>query len=405
LLSVSQHPPAWQAVPVVQHAAPAAPHGGTHVPLLHMSPFMHIPVFATHLPFVSQQPPLVQTEPGQHVCVLPPQFWQVPPTHVPVEHGWSGATHWLPPAVSQHAPPRHMLPAQHACSAIPQAWHMLPAQTDPPAEHCVSLAKQVPLAPAVGSQHPVPAHCGVPVQHWVFAPLVAPHAWQLPMGVPMHVSPFWQVLPLATQCFVPWSQHEPAVRHAIPTVQQALPGTPHGPASVGASFGASTGASDGESCATSDGASPASPPELSATISSGESAGASSATSSGESTVLSAALSVVVESSPLVSGIVVESFPMPVSATVESLPGCASCIPLPVSGTVESSPGDASSPVYGLSNSLKSFEHPPTKTPKPTATPPKTPHSRSDFIVSLSPRWFPARCREPHWPPTTWAAC
>jgi hypothetical protein len=159
----------------------------------------------------------------------------------------------------------------------------------------------------------------------VFAPVVAPHAWHVPIGVPRHRSPFWQVLPLATQWFVPGSQHPP-VWHARPIVQHALPATPQGPASTGASFGASTGASDATSAGASFAASPASPPELSTVISSGESAGASSATSSGESTtVLSAALSVAIESSPpLVSGIVVESFPMPVSATVESLPGCAS---------------------------------------------------------------------------------
>jgi hypothetical protein len=175
----------------------------------------------------------------------------------------------------------------------------------------------------VVSQQPVPAHCCAPGQHWVFAPLVAPHAWHVPTGVPRHRSPFWQVPPLATHLFVFESQ-QPPEWHCKPIVQHALPATPHGPASTGASFGASTGASCSTSASTSSAASPASPPELSAVISSGESADESSATSSGASTVLSAALSVAIESSPLVSGMVVESDPIPVSATVESLPGCAS---------------------------------------------------------------------------------
>jgi hypothetical protein len=49
----------------------------------------------------------------------------------------------------------------------------------------------------------------VPAQHWVFGPLVEPHAWHVPTGVPRHRSPFWQVIPLATQWFVFVSQHPP----------------------------------------------------------------------------------------------------------------------------------------------------------------------------------------------------
>jgi hypothetical protein len=140
LLSVSQHPPLWQAVPVVQHAAPAAPHGGVHVPAVHVSPFMHVPVFATHLPFVSQQPPLAQIDPGQHVCPEPPQLWHVPPTHVPLVHGLPLATHWLPPAVSQQPVPLHVLPAQHAKPLAPQAWHRPFEHTSPTCEHWVLFA-------------------------------------------------------------------------------------------------------------------------------------------------------------------------------------------------------------------------------------------------------------------------
>jgi hypothetical protein len=139
LLLESQHPLPLHMLPA-QQAAPGVPHAGAHVPAVHVSPFRHIPVFATHLPFVSQQPPFEQTEPGQHVCVLPPQFWHVPPTHVPVVHGMVSATHWLPPAVSQQPPPMHTLPAQQAEPEVPHSWHDRFEQTSPVFEHCALFA-------------------------------------------------------------------------------------------------------------------------------------------------------------------------------------------------------------------------------------------------------------------------
>jgi hypothetical protein len=59
-------------VPVVQHADPAAPQGGEHVPFVHVPPFMHVPLFATHEPFVSQHPPFVHVVPPQHVLPAEP---------------------------------------------------------------------------------------------------------------------------------------------------------------------------------------------------------------------------------------------------------------------------------------------------------------------------------------------
>jgi hypothetical protein len=118
---VSQHPLFWHLGPVVQHAFPAAPQGGTHVPLVHVPLFEQVPLLATHFPFVSQQPPFAQTLPGQHVCVAPPHVWQVPLTHVSpaVEHGIPFPTHVLFAPGSQHPPPLHVLPAQQASSAAP----------------------------------------------------------------------------------------------------------------------------------------------------------------------------------------------------------------------------------------------------------------------------------------------
>jgi hypothetical protein len=124
---VSQHAPVEEHFGAdAQQAAMFAPHGGTHVPLVHMPPFMQVPVFATHLPFVSQQPPLAHTLPGQHACVAPPHVWHVPLTHVSpaVEHAMPLATQVFIAAGSQQPPPLQTLPAQHAASAVPQVWHV-----------------------------------------------------------------------------------------------------------------------------------------------------------------------------------------------------------------------------------------------------------------------------------------
>jgi hypothetical protein len=130
-----------------QQAAPVPPHGGTHVPFVQVPPFdAHVAPFATHPP-VSQHPPFahVPVPPsllGQQACcgLDPPQFWQLPLTHVPLVHGDPLATHWLPPAVSQQPVPLHMLPAQHASRAAPHAWHVPFEQTLPAVEHCMSFA-------------------------------------------------------------------------------------------------------------------------------------------------------------------------------------------------------------------------------------------------------------------------
>jgi hypothetical protein len=99
LVPGSQHPPVRHAVPPVQHAWPAVPHGGSHVPLTHLPPVdAHVAPLMTQVLPVSQHPPSphVPVPPsllGQQVCVAAPQFWQVPPTHVPVVHGLPAATH------------------------------------------------------------------------------------------------------------------------------------------------------------------------------------------------------------------------------------------------------------------------------------------------------------------------
>jgi hypothetical protein len=80
-------PPVWQQPPfahvvpppsTMQHACPAPPHGCPHVPLLHVPPFMHVPLFATHEPFVSQQPPFVHEVPPQHVWPAVPHAVHAP---------------------------------------------------------------------------------------------------------------------------------------------------------------------------------------------------------------------------------------------------------------------------------------------------------------------------------------
>jgi hypothetical protein len=74
---------------------------------------------------VSQHPPaahvLLPPSEGQHVCDVPPQFSQVPFTHVPLVHMLPLGMHWLPPAISQQAPPLHTLPAQHAAPPVPHS--------------------------------------------------------------------------------------------------------------------------------------------------------------------------------------------------------------------------------------------------------------------------------------------
>jgi hypothetical protein len=71
----SQQPPPWHAVPPVQHARPEVPHGCRHVPLTQAPPVdAHVPPFVTQVLPVSQHPPLEQTDPGQQACVAVPQF-------------------------------------------------------------------------------------------------------------------------------------------------------------------------------------------------------------------------------------------------------------------------------------------------------------------------------------------
>jgi hypothetical protein len=63
---------------VVQHVWPVPPQDGAHVPPVHVSPFMHMPVFATHWPFVSQHPPLVHEVPPQQALPLVPHAVHAP---------------------------------------------------------------------------------------------------------------------------------------------------------------------------------------------------------------------------------------------------------------------------------------------------------------------------------------
>ncbi len=132
-----QQPPLLHMFPA-QHAAPAAPHGGTHVPFVQVPPFeAHVALLATHV-VPSQHPPLAQaTEPVQHACDRPPQFWHVPKTHVPVVQDEPFATQVLPALVSQQPPFVQVLPGQQPLPPTPHVAQVPFEHTEPAVEHCV----------------------------------------------------------------------------------------------------------------------------------------------------------------------------------------------------------------------------------------------------------------------------
>jgi hypothetical protein len=138
---VSQHPVPVHMLPA-QQAPPAAPHGGVHTLLMHVSPLAHFAAFATQVLFVSQQPPAAHAVPPpvQHAFPEPPQFWHVPAMHVPLVHAPFTPMQMLPPAVSQHPPPLHVFPAQHPAPPTPHAPQMPLLHTELFCEHAAPLA-------------------------------------------------------------------------------------------------------------------------------------------------------------------------------------------------------------------------------------------------------------------------
>jgi hypothetical protein len=133
----AQHPLFWHLGAAAQHVPPCAPHGVTHVPLVHVPPLIGQAVlFATQVA-PSQQPPLAQAAAGarQHAWVAPPHITHDPPTHVPpLPHRSPEATQ-SPDVVSQHPPPWQELPAQHTLPEVPHAWQTFWPQTSPEVEH------------------------------------------------------------------------------------------------------------------------------------------------------------------------------------------------------------------------------------------------------------------------------
>ncbi len=191
-----------------QHAWPGPP----HVPPPH-APFLQAPVPPLHmLPLPthvrverSQQPPLLQSDPSQHGCPGPPQAVQL---------------FWLSqasPEVTQKLPlhePPFMAPWQQLWPSAPQRVQeplkhiptCIEPQVDPDMTHCPSTQQRLPVHESIAQQG-----CPPP-----------PHVWSVPSthtDVPVPSPRARQVPPL---------QQPPPV-HAVPLVQQASPGCPHGP--------------------------------------------------------------------------------------------------------------------------------------------------------------------------------